>query len=71
MTKVTIGMPVYNGGALLKAALDSLLAQTHRDFVLIISDNGSVDDTEAICRAYAAGILGFPTIASLTISGPH
>ena len=52
--KVNIGMPVYNGQAFVAAAIDSLLAQTYTDFELIISDNASTDDTEEICRAYAA-----------------
>jgi glycosyltransferase involved in cell wall biosynthesis len=52
---VTIGMPVYNGASTLRAALDSLLGQTYRAFVLVISDNASSDDTEAICREYRAG----------------
>lgn len=52
--RVTIGMPVYNGAATIAAALDSLLSQTFRDFVLVISDNGSSDGTEAICRGYCA-----------------
>lgn len=52
--RVTVGMPVYNGAALLPAALDSILAQTLEDFELVISDNASTDATESICRAYAA-----------------
>jgi len=51
---VSLGMPVYNGANFIAATLDSLLAQTCRDFELIISDNASTDDTEAIVRAYAA-----------------
>lgn len=51
---VSIGMPVYNGGRYVKAALEAVLAQTFRDFELIISDNASTDATEAICREYAA-----------------
>lgn len=53
--RVSIGMPVYNGDRFLKEALDSILAQTFRDFELIISDNGSTDRTQEICNAYAAG----------------
>jgi glycosyltransferase involved in cell wall biosynthesis len=52
--RVTIGVPVYNGEKFLAQTLDSLLAQTFTDFELIISDNASTDDTEKICRAYAA-----------------
>lgn len=50
---VTIGMPVFNGERFIKQALDSLITQTLADFELIISDNGSTDETEAICRTYA------------------
>ncbi len=52
--RVSIGMPVYNGERFLKQALDSILAQTFKDFELIISDNASTDSTQEICRAYAA-----------------
>jgi len=54
MTRLTIGMPVYNGAATIAAALDSLLAQGFADFELIISDNGSTDATPAIAQDYAA-----------------
>ncbi|MEM8832754.1 MAG: glycosyltransferase [Cyanobacteria bacterium P01_G01_bin.19] len=50
---VSIGMPVYNGERFLENALNSILAQTFTDFELIISDNGSTDKTEEICRTYA------------------
>jgi glycosyltransferase involved in cell wall biosynthesis len=47
-------MPVFNGEDFIREALDSILAQTFRDFELIISDNASTDGTEAICKVYAA-----------------
>lgn len=50
---VSIGVPVFNGDQYVAEAIESLLAQTYRDFELIISDNASTDDTEAICRSYA------------------
>ena len=53
MSTITIGMPVCNGAATIGAALDSLLNQSFDDFVLIISDNCSTDETEMICRSYA------------------
>jgi glycosyltransferase involved in cell wall biosynthesis len=52
--KLSIGLPVYNGRRYLGEALDSLLAQSFTDFELIISDNASTDDTEEICRRFAA-----------------
>jgi glycosyltransferase involved in cell wall biosynthesis len=51
---VSIGMPVYNGAAFLAAALDGLANQTHQDVEIVISDNASEDETEAIARAHAA-----------------
>lgn len=51
---VTIGVPVYNGARFLRQCLDSLLAQTYRNFVLVISDNASTDSTPEICRSYAS-----------------
>jgi len=51
---VSIGMPLYNGARFLSAAIDSLLAQDYNNFEILISDNASNDETEAICRAYAA-----------------
>jgi glycosyltransferase involved in cell wall biosynthesis len=51
--RVSIGLPVYNGGAFLAEAMDSLLAQTFADFELIVADNASTDATESICRERA------------------
>jgi glycosyltransferase involved in cell wall biosynthesis len=51
--QVSLGLPVYNGEKYLPKALKSLLEQDHEDFELIISDNASTDNTEAICRGWA------------------
>jgi glycosyltransferase involved in cell wall biosynthesis len=50
---ISIGVPVYNGAALLANALDSILAQSFTDFEVIVSDNASTDATADIARAYA------------------
>jgi glycosyltransferase involved in cell wall biosynthesis len=52
--RLSIGMPVYNGEHYVGEALDGLLAQSFRDFELIISDNASTDSTGEICQSYAA-----------------
>jgi glycosyltransferase involved in cell wall biosynthesis len=54
MPRVSIGLPVYNGERYLSAAIDSLLAQSYRDFELIICDNASTDATGSICAAFSA-----------------
>lgn len=51
---VTIGMPVYNGERYVDEALESILAQSHEEFVLVVGDNASTDSTEEIVRSYAA-----------------
>ena len=51
---VSIGLPVYNGGDYLRQTVEDLLAQSYTNFELIISDNASTDETEAICRQVAA-----------------
>ncbi|MGH7585909.1 MAG: glycosyltransferase family 2 protein [Gemmatimonadales bacterium] len=50
--RLTVAVPVRNGERYLAAALESLLAQTFSDFVLLIGDNASTDATEEIARRY-------------------
>ena len=51
--RLSIGLPVFNGEQFIRAAVESILAQSFSDFELIISDNASTDMTPAICREYA------------------
>lgn len=53
MSRVTIGLPVFNGANYLSQAIESILSQSFGDFELVISDNASVDATEEICRQFA------------------
>jgi glycosyltransferase involved in cell wall biosynthesis len=50
---LSIGLPVYNGERYLPKAINCLLSQDFDDFELVISDNGSSDQTETICREFA------------------
>lgn len=52
--QVTVGLPVYNGAATLRRAVESILHQTHSADLIHISDNGSIDATGEIGRALAA-----------------
>lgn len=52
MPQVTVVLPVYNGARYIKEALDSVFAQTFRDFEVICIDNGSTDETRSILEGY-------------------
>lgn len=52
---ISVVMPVYNGGAFLQPAIDSILSQTFPDFELIVIDDGSTDATpDVLARAVSA-----------------
>ncbi len=51
---VDVLLATYNGAKYLPAQLDSLLAQTHQNFRLLVSDDGSSDATMAILETYRA-----------------
>jgi glycosyltransferase involved in cell wall biosynthesis len=51
---ITVGLPVRNGERFLEEAIDSVLAQTHDDWELLICDNASDDRTGDIGRHHAA-----------------
>lgn len=48
-------VPIYKVEPWLSECVDSILAQTFRDFELILVDDGSPDCCPALCDAYAAG----------------
>ena len=50
--KVSILIPTYNHGHFLDEAIQSALNQTFTDFELIIVDNCSTDNNEAIVAKY-------------------
>ncbi|HLK88489.1 MAG TPA: glycosyltransferase family 2 protein [Polyangia bacterium] len=47
---VSIGIPTFNRVRGLRRALASVQAQDYRDLEIVISDNASTDETEAVCR---------------------
>lgn len=49
---ITIGMPVFNDVLFIEKSIKSILSQTFRDFILIISDDGSTDGSQQICEKY-------------------
>jgi glycosyltransferase involved in cell wall biosynthesis len=51
---VTVLMPVYNAGRFVAETVETVLAQTMRDFEFLIIDDGSTDDSPAVLQEYAA-----------------
>jgi glycosyltransferase involved in cell wall biosynthesis len=51
---VSIGIPTFERAATLERAIASALEQTHSRLEVIVSDDGSKDGTESLCRAVAA-----------------
>src|SRR5215475_9725100 len=52
--RVVLGMTLYNNARHLPDAAASLLAQSYRDFALVMLDDASSDETPAIARTFAA-----------------
>lgn len=50
--RLSICIPTYNRAAFLGQALDSIIAQATDEVEIVISDNASTDDTEALVRDY-------------------
>ena len=49
---VSVIIPVYHGGRHLRAALESVFAQTYRAFEVVVVDDGSVDDSGIIAQSF-------------------
>lgn len=52
MGLVSVVIPCHNYGRFLAAAIESVLAQRHRDIELIVVDDGSTDDSAAVATRY-------------------
>ncbi|HTV47054.1 MAG TPA: glycosyltransferase family A protein [Phycisphaerae bacterium] len=49
---VSVIITTYNRGAAIRQTIDSVLAQTLKDFQIIVVDDGSTDDTPEVLRGY-------------------
>ena len=50
MARISVLMGIYNCASTLPEALDSLYAQTYKDFKIILCDDGSQDNTYEIAK---------------------
>ena len=51
-SKVTVIILSYNQGSYLKDAIESVINQTYQNLEIIISDNGSNDNSKEIIKNY-------------------
>jgi len=56
MPVISVAMPVFNGAQFLGEAIASILEQTYDDFELIISDDGSTDQSREIAQLTLPGM---------------
>ncbi len=55
--QVSVIIPTYNRAQRLGKAIDSVLAQSHQDFELIVVDDGSEDNTDELIENYNSDIV--------------
>ena len=68
-TRITVVIPTFNRAVALDRALESLSHQTIKDFEVVISDNCSTDNTEAIINKYR-DLLKMTILRSEQNNGP-
>ena len=51
---ISIIIPLYNASAYLHHCIDTLLSQPFQDIEIILVDDGSTDESPAICDEYAS-----------------
>lgn len=60
---LSIIIPVYNSEKYLRETLRSVLAQTYKDFEVLIVDDGSPDRSPVICQEFAAKDVRFHVLS--------
>lgn len=67
MSRVSIILPLYKSKRYVCETVESVLAQTHRDWELVVVDDGSPDDSGDVVRSYADSRI---TVYTRDNSGP-
>ena len=60
MARVTVCMSVFNGADLIGQALETVFAQTYRDFDVLVLDDGSSDKSAEIARQFPCQVISIP-----------
>lgn len=62
MPKLSIIIPVYNAEKYLSRCIDSILAQPFKDWELLLVDDGSQDNSRAVCERYCSAEFTPPIV---------
>jgi len=54
VVKISVIIPTFNRASVITHTIDSLWAQTHKEWELLIIDDGSTDETKKVVKQYAA-----------------
>lgn len=66
---VSIIIPIHNSAAFLHRCLDSIVFQTYKQLEVILVDDGSTDESVAICRKYCSRYSNFKLINNNVAQG--
>jgi abequosyltransferase len=67
--KLSICIPTYNRATVLRATLDTIIAQVTSDCEIVISDNASTDETQQVVAEYAKHLPRFRYVKQSTNEG--
>lgn len=59
---ISIVVPVYNAAQYLTQCIESIIAQTYKDWELILVNDASTDESGKICEVYAKKYLNISVI---------
>jgi len=55
---ISVVIPLYNKVRHIRRALDSVLAQIHQDFEVVVVNDGSTDGSDDVVRRYTDSRIG-------------